>query len=280
MKTLNTILFLTLIIIFVAGCNRKKAKQVASDDKQNNEYELVWKDDFDYTGLPDSLKWTYDTEGNDSGWGNYEAQFYTENRIENARVENGTLKITALKEDFQDKKYTSARLITKSDWKYGRFETRAKLPAGRGTWAAIWMMPGGWSFDDGNWPDVGEFDIMEHVGHKPGVIHASAHSRDYQWQKGTQKTDTIHIKNATEEFHVYTWEWDKNSVKAYVDEQVYFEYQNEGLGETKWPYEKPFYLILNVAVGGAWGGLQGIDEEAFPQTMEVDYVRVYQKSTN
>nr|WP_319270927.1 glycoside hydrolase family 16 protein [uncultured Draconibacterium sp.] len=243
----------------------------------DKEYQLVWSDEFEYSGLPDSSKWDYDTEGNDAGWGNNESQFYTTKRIENAQVENGILNITARLEDYNNRKYTSARLITKADWQYGRFETRAKLPAGRGTWSAIWMMPGGWTFNDGNWPDIGEFDIMEHVGHDAGMIHASAHSKDYQWQKGTQQTDTLRIDDATETFHTYTWEWTPDLVRAYVDDQLYFEYENEGLGETKWPYDKPFYLILNVAVGGAWGSLQGIDDDVFPQTMEVDYVRVYQK---
>ena len=265
-----------LALIFV-GCNQKSKLKNANTSDSDADYQLVWSDEFDYSGLPDSTKWDYDTEGNDAGWGNNESQFYTTKRIENARVEDGLLNITARKEDFKDKKYTSARLITKADWQYGRFETRAKLPDGRGTWSAIWMMPGGWSFKDGNWPDIGEFDIMEHVGHDAGLIHASAHSRDYQWQKGTQQTDTIRIKDATEAFHTYTWEWTPDLVRAYVDDQLYFEYENEGLGETKWPYDKPFYLILNVAVGGAWGSLQGIDDAAFPQTMEVDYVRVYQK---
>jgi len=274
----RSIFLLTSLVLgmFVCVPETKQANQVKSENLYEN-YKLVWSDEFDYIGLPDSTKWDYDTEGNDAGWGNNESQFYTKRRIENASVENGILRITALKEDFQDKKYTSARLITKTHWQYGRFETRAKVPSGRGTWAAIWMMPGGWSFNDGNWPDVGEFDIMEHVGHDPGLIHASAHSRDYQWQKGTQKTDTIRIADATKEFHTYTWEWSPEVVKAYVDDQLFFEYKNEGLGETKWPYEKPFYLILNVAVGGAWGNMKGIDNAAFPQTMEVDYVRVYQK---
>ena len=237
----------------------------------------MWSDEIEQEGLPDSAKWLYDTEGNEAGWGNNEAQIYTKNRLENSVISDGVLKIIARKEDYQDKKYTSARLISNKHWKYGRFETRAKLPGGRGTWAAIWMMPGGWTFNDGNWPDIGEFDIMEHVGHDKGIIHASAHSRDYQWQKGTQKTATIKIDDATEAFHTYVWEWDENVVKAYVDDQLYFEYHNEGLGDSKWPYQKPFYLILNVAVGGAWGNMKGIDNDAFPQIMEVDYVRVYQK---
>lgn len=274
---INYLFLIAGLTIFLSGCGPNSKSKKADSDASKEGYELVWSDEFDYSGLPDSARWDYDTEGNDAGWGNNEAQFYTTKRIENAQVKNGILSITARKENFGERNYTSARLITKADWQYGRFETRAKLPGGRGTWSAIWMMPGGWSFNDGNWPDIGEFDIMEHVGHDAGLIHASAHSRDYQWQKGTQQTDTIRIADATSAFHTYTWEWTPDVVRAYVDDQLYFEYENEGLGETKWPYEKPFYLILNVAVGGAWGSLQGIDDEAFPQTMEVDYVRVYQK---
>ena len=276
MKILNKI---TVVLLGVSlfCCTTKPANTKKTSVISDKEYQLVWSDEFEYSGLPDSSKWDYDTEGNDAGWGNNESQFYTTKRIENAQVENGILNITARLEDYNNRKYTSARLITKADWQYGRFETRAKLPAGRGTWSAIWMMPGGWTFNDGNWPDIGEFDIMEHVGHDAGMIHASAHSKDYQWQKGTQQTDTLRIDDATETFHTYIWEWTPDIVRAYVDDQLYFEYENEGLGETKWPYDKPFYLILNVAVGGAWGSLQGIDNDAFPQTMEVDYVRVYQK---
>ena len=154
----------------------------------------------------------------------------------------------------------------------------AKLPEAFGTWSAIWMMPGDWSYKDGNWPDIGEIDIMEHVGHELGVIHASAHSKDYQWQKQTQQTNTILIPNVNTEFHTYVLEWTPEKLMAFVDESLYFEYENEGLGETKWPYDKPFYLILNIAVGGSWVSMKGIDEEAYPQTMEIDYVRVYQKS--
>ncbi|MGQ1788248.1 glycoside hydrolase family 16 protein [Saccharicrinis sp. GN24d3] len=242
-----------------------------------NKYKLVWEDEFEYTGLPDSAKWDYDQEGNQSGWGNKEEQFYTKARKENAWVENGILKITAIQEQYEDKNFSSARLISKADWQYGKVEVRAKLPDARGTWSAIWMMPGGWSFDDGNWPDIGEIDIMEHVGHDLGVIHASAHSKDYQWQKGTQKTDTINVGNVNTQFHSYILEWTPDLMKAYVDDKLYFTYRNEGLGVDKWPYNKPFYLILNVAVGGAWGSVEGIDSRAFPQTMEVDYVRIYQK---
>lgn len=270
------LLYLSLILLFTS-CNPKRIGNAdeKSEDKTESKYHLVWQDEFNYTGLPDSTKWKYDTEGNDSGWGNHEAQYYTGANEKNAHVTKGVLHITARKENFDGKEYTSARLVSKADWKYGKFVVRAKLPKANGTWSAIWMMPGDWTYKDGNWPDVGEIDIMEHVGHDLGVIHASAHSKDYQWQEGTQKTATIHIPKVDEEFHNYGLEWSQEVLTVFVDDSLYFEYQNEGLGESKWPYIKPFHLILNIALGGVWGG--EIDDSAFPQTMEVDYVRVYQK---
>ncbi len=273
------IIYTSLLILNVSSNTNKNDK--LNETPLNPEletYNLVWYDEFDYSGLPDPTKWDYDTEGNEAGWGNNEAQHYTKANKKNAQVENGILKIIAHKEDFGGKRFTSARLISKADWKYGKIEVNAKLPPGRGTWSAIWMMPGGWSFNDGNWPDIGEIDIMEHVGHDLGVIHASAHSKDYQWQANTQKTGTISVTDVSEKFHSYILEWTPDVIKAFVDDSLYFEYRNESLGETKWPYDKPFYLIMNVAVGGAWGSMQGIDEDAFPQTMEVDYIRIYQKN--
>lgn len=272
MKNIFICLFSVLIL---SGCDFSTTKK---SEKNVENYQLVWADEFDYSGLPDSTKWGYDTEGNDAGWGNNEEQFYTEAAEKNAFVKNGILHIVAIKEDHADKKFTSARLTSKTDWKYGRVEVKAKLPVGRGTWSAIWMMPGGWSYNDGNWPDIGEIDIMEHVGHDLGVIHASAHSRDYQWQAQTQKTATVLFPDVSQEFHAYKLEWTPDVLYAFVDDSLYFEYKNEGLGESKWPYNKSFYLILNLAVGGAWGAMEGIDANAFPQTMEIDYVRIYQKT--
>jgi beta-glucanase (GH16 family) len=274
MNILSKNLFLPAVLLILAGCNSEKPGEATYISEG---YELVWSDEFDYTGLPDSTKWLYDTEGNDAGWGNREAQYYTVADKENASVEDGILKITALKEKYKDKEFTSARLVSNADWQYGIIEVKAKVPEGVGTWPAIWMMPGGWSFDDGNWPTVGEIDIMEHVGFDPGVVHSSAHSADYYWKLGTQKTGTISVPDATTAFNTYKLEWTADVLKSYVNDSLYFEYENEGLGESKWPYNKPFYLILNIAVGGDWGGQQGIDESAFPQTMEIDYVRVYQK---
>jgi beta-glucanase (GH16 family) len=275
---MKNILLFFLVIFILTSCNCGHHANNDESNQQSSTYELVWQDEFDYEGLPDSTKWKYDTEGNDDGWGNFEAQQYTVAKPDNAWVKDGKLKITAIHEKYEEKDFTSARLISNADWKYGRVEVNAKLPNGRGTWSAIWMMPGGWSFYDGNWPDIGEIDIMEHVGHDLGIIHASAHSRDYQWQTQTQQTATMMVPDVSTQFHTYSLEWTQDVLHGYVDDSLYFQYQNKGLGESKWPYNKPFYLILNLAVGGAWGALQGIDSTAFPQTMEIDYVRVYQKT--
>jgi len=285
----NSIIIILSILLFpLVNCNTSNVNEAAngSDTTLSNKttptelegYKLVWNDEFEYEGLPDSTKWNYDVGGH--GWGNREQQYYTEARLENAFVKDGKLHIKAIKEQYENCRYSSARVLTrgKGDWQYARMEVRAKLPDGIGTWAAIWAMPSDWTFEDGNWPDVGEIDIMEHVGYEPGVIHASAHSKDYQWQKNTQKTGTINIKDATQEFHSYIVEWSKDVMRAYVDDSLYFEYKNEGLGITKWPYDKPFYIIMNIAIGGAWGEVKGIDDKAFPQTMEVDYVRIYKKN--
>lgn len=275
---MKNIILPAIVLFLLASCSNDPA--VSNEDGKNssaNEYVLIWQDEFNYEGLPDPEKWGYDTEGNDAGWGNKESQYYTEARLENAHVDHGTLSITARQEPIEGKEYSSARLVSKADWKYGKIEVSAKLPSAKGTWSAIWMMPGGWSFNDGNWPDIGELDIMEHVGHNLGVIHASAHSKDYQWQKDTQKTGVMTVPDVHEKFHSYILEWTPDTLKAFVDDSLYFVYGNEGLGESKWPYDKPYYLILNIAVGGAWGSVEGIDESAFPQTMEVDYVRVYQR---
>lgn len=245
---------------------------------KSENWHLVWADEFETDGLPNAKKWAYDVGA--SGWGNKELQYYTQNRPQNARVENGSLIIEARKEQYENAEYTSARLVTKGleAWTYGRFEIRAKLPDGLGTWPAIWMLPVDWNVGSGSWPDVGEIDIMEHVGYDVGVVHASAHSKKYQWQIGTQKTGTIELKDATERFHTYVIEWNESKLTAYVDDTLFFEYvKDEGASWESWPYARDYYLILNVAVGGAWGGAKGIDPDCFPQRMEIDYVRVYQR---
>lgn len=239
---------------------------------QPKKWKLVWSDEFNYIGLPDAKKWNYDVGGH--GWGNNELQFYTEKRKENSRVENGKLIIEARKEDYKESKYTSARLVTraKGDWKYGKVEVRAKIPSGRGTWPAIWMLA---STDPFNWPDDGEIDIMEHVGYNPHFIHATVHTKKYNHIIHTQRTDTVIVDNAFEQFHVYGVEWNEELLRISIDGIVYFTYPNRKEGYEAWPFDNKMHLILNVAVGGNWGGAKGVDENIWPRRMEVDYVRVY-----
>lgn len=238
--------------------------------------KLVWSDEFNGAGLPDASKWSYDTIGNETGWGNNEWQHYMANRIENAFVENGMLHIKAIKEPVAGKQYSSARLITKGkgDWLFGRIEVRAKLPGARGIWPAIWMLPTSWAY--GGWPKSGEIDIMEHVGYMPDSVFASVHTESYNHVIGTQRTKGFYLPDLHEQFHVYTVEWDSMLIKAFVDDKMYFSFGKEASDPKVWPFDKKFHLLLNVAVGGNWGAVQGVDETAYPQEMIVDYVRIYQ----
>lgn len=232
----------------------------------------VWQDEFDYDGAPDPAKWSYDLGGH--GWGNNELQFYTD-RQSNARVGNGVLVLTARRERIGDNRFTSARLVSRGsgDFLYGRFEARAKLPAGRGTWPAIWMLPTDRVY--GDWPHSGEIDIMEHVGHEPGVVHASVHTGAYNHGIGTQKTGSAPVDDVAGRFHVYRVEWTPDDIRAFIDDEEIFAFANEGGGPETWPFDQRFHLLLNIAVGGDWGGSQGVDDGAFPAVMEVDWVRVY-----
>lgn len=238
--------------------------------------KLIWADEFNKPGLPDSTKWGYDVGGN--GWGNNELQFYTNRRAENVRVEDGKLIIEARKESYQNRGYTSARLLTqnKATWTYGRMEAYAKLPKGRGTWPAVWML--GKNISTAGWPRCGELDIMEHVGYDEGVVHGTAHTEAYNHTKGTQREGKISVNDVTNAFHLYAIEWTADQIDFFVDGTNYYTVQRSALGnsEAQWPFSQPFFLILNVAVGGNWGGQQGVDESIWPQRMEVDYVRVYQ----
>jgi len=273
--------FLLYLLLFSASlwsCAKDKKSETIIETPISGNYELVWSDEFSYTGLPDSKKWSYDTDGNANGWGNNEAQHYTSGQLKNSEVKDGFLYINAIKENFEGKKYTSARLITKSkgDWLYGKVEVRAKLPEGRGMWPAIWMLPTDWDY--GGWPSSGEIDIMENVGYDPYVIVASAHTQSYNHVQGTQKNATLNISDCYTQFHNYILEWEANEYRVYVDEKLYFAFKNEGTGYKVWPFDKRFHLLLNVAVGGNWGGQKGIDDTIFPRSMVVDFVRVYQKN--
>tara|TARA_B100001029_G_scaffold179482_1_gene189179 strand:- start:162 stop:1916 length:1755 start_codon:yes stop_codon:yes gene_type:complete len=238
-------------------------------------WQLVWFDEFEESNI-DLSKWSYDVGTGQWGWGNDEAQYYT-NNSNNSYIDNGKLIIKAINESFAGNNYTSARLVTKNkgDWTYGKIVVRAKMPTGRGTWPAIWMLPTNSIY--GGWPYSGEIDIMEAVGFDHGVIHGTAHCETYNWYNGQPPLGgQIIFDDFNAEFHDYVIEWDENSIKWYVDDIQYHIYSNNNQGSATWPFDQNFHLLLNIAIGGTWGGQQGIDNSIFPVQMEVDYVRVYQ----
>ena len=214
------------------------------------------------------------------GWGNNEAEYYTASDPDNVWVSDGVLAITARREPMGGREYTSARLVTrgKGDWLYGKVEVRALLPTGRGSWPAIWMLPTDWEY--GGWPESGEIDIMENVGYDPDTIVGSAHTLKYNHSIGTQRNSRIACPTCYTEFHVYGMEWEPGEYRLYLDGKPYFTFKDEGTGFGAWPFDKRFHLLLNLAVGGNWGGAEGIDDSLFPHRMLVDYVRVYQKLPN
>ncbi len=241
-------------------------------------YSLVWQDEFNDPSIimPDTKLWWYETA--EPGWVNNELQTYVAGRkgdIITADVSNGTLKIRAIKEG--DRVY-SARVNTNEGWTYGYFEARLKLPKGKGTWPAFWMMPTTWS----GWPAGGEIDIMEHVGCVPTEVSSSIHCQAYYHAIGTQKTAAKKIKTVMDEFHTYALEWTPEYIKTYVDGVQLFYYNPDdypkGRNADTWPFNKPFQLKLNLAWGGDWGGMYGVDESCLPATYEIDYVRVFQKN--
>ena len=251
-------------------------KALAGQDGKGRK--LLWADEFEKEGAPDTSRWGYDLgDGcpDICGWGNNELQYYTQ-RAENVRVEDGKLIIEALREPYQGKEYTSARMVSrqKGDWKYGYIEARAKLPQGTGVWPAIWMLPTDWAY--GGWPASGEIDIMEHVGYHPDIVYGTVHTQAFNHGIGTQKGDSIAVEDVHQQFHVYAIDWSPEKIDFIVDGEPYHTFKNEGTGFEAWPFDKPFHLLINLAVGGNWGGAQGVDEEIWPQRLEVDYVRVYQ----
>ena len=245
------------------------------------KYKLVWSDEFDGRGLPDSTKWNYDIGDGcplNCGWGNNELQYFTKEES-NARLQSGYLVIEAHQEEVGGASYTSARLVTKgkADWQYGRIEVRARLPRGRGTWPAIWMLPET-ADRQAVWPDDGEIDIMEHVGYQMDIVHGTAHSRAYNDMLGTQRMGHIQLSAVDRRFHTFSIEWTPTKIEWFVDGKKYHKMVDDGTGNDGWPFNNnPFYIILSLAVGGNWAGSQGIDNSIWPQHMEVDYVRVYQR---
>jgi len=251
-------------------------------------------DEFNYEGKPDPNKWSYDI------WParkvNSEDQAYTDN-LKNVQVKDGNLVITAYKEVLDDAQYTSGRIHSqgKGDFLYGRVDVRAKLPAGQGTWSAIWMLPStpfkysttckeneDWqgSATCDAWPNSGEIDIMEHVGYDMQTIHGTVHNKAYYWANWEQRKASIEGKDVDKAFHLYSIEWTPTDITVFFDNTPYFFYSNESTGWRAWPYDHPYHLILNLAIGGSWGTAGGpIDDSIFPVSMEVDYVRIFKPST-
>jgi licheninase len=242
---------------------------------------MVWHDEFNGTSL-DKRKWKYDTARNKLGWHNGELQYYSAGR--NTRVANGLLTIEARHEkldpkrfpDWGGQEYTSARLLSKGrGWTYGFYEIRAKLPCARGTWPAIWMLP----VDMKAWPDDGEIDIMEQVGAEPNLIYASLHTKLYNHTINTQRSAQKLVPTSCTQFHVYQLDWRPNSITIGVDGRGILRVRNNVPGgKGAWPFFTPYQMILNLAIGGDWAAAKGIDNDAMPQRMLVDYVRVWQAS--
>ena len=235
--------------------------------------QLVWSDEFSTDGSPDAQKWNFDIGTGDWGWGNNELQYYT-NRSENVIQEDGKLIITAKKEQYANASYTSTRLKTqgKFSFTYGRVEVRAMLPSGRGVWPAIWML--GDDITTVGWPACGEVDILEYVGYQPDVVHSAIHTTSSSGN--TENKHSHDLATAEEEFHVYAIEWTTEEIRFYVDDTLHYTYTPNAFINDYWPFNKDQFLILNLAIGGNWGGSQGIDDAIFPQQYVVDYVRVYQ----
>jgi beta-glucanase (GH16 family) len=261
----NIIFPIVLLLIWACNKNPKDAK-------------LVWSDEFEQDGLPNPDKWGYDV--GDHGWGNNELQYYSQNELKNARVENGVLIIEAHQDSTYEKGYSSARLLTKGkgSWQYGYIEVKAKLPQGVGTWPAIWMLPEENLY--GGWPKSGEIDIMEHVGYDQGTIHGTVHTEAFNHIKGTQVGAQIQVPDCSENFNIYAIDWTEEKIDFYLNEKKYHTFENTGNGWEEWPFDHPFHLILNIAVGGNWGGEKGVDPNIWPQRMEIEYVRVYTSNPN
>ena len=238
-------------------------------------------DEFDGRAV-DRTKWRYDTARNAVGWHNNERQYYSRSREKNARVQGGALVVEAHREtlsrerfsDWGKQPYTSARLVSRKPLGYGFYEIRAKLPCGRGIWPAIWMLP-----PSGRWPDAGEIDIMEMVGWDAGVIHGTVHSGAFNHRLGTQRGARRTVPTACTAFHRYQLDWRPDGITIGIDDRAHFRVRNDQPGgAAAWPFTRPYELILNVAVGGDWGGQKGIDDAAFPQAMSVDYVRHWSRA--
>jgi beta-glucanase (GH16 family) len=243
---------------------------------------LVWNDEFNGRAL-DLTKWSYDTTRNKEGWYNGEKQYYSAGRPKNIHVANGSLVIEARHEtldpakypDWGGQHYTSAKIVSKgAGWTYGFYEVRAKLPCAPGTWPAIWMLPTSMQ----KWPDDGEIDIMEQVGAEPNLIYASLHTKLFNHILKTQRSAQRLVATSCSTFHRYQLEWRPDFITIGVDDRGILRVRNDQPGgKGAWPFNVPFHMILNLAIGGDWAAAKGIDDAAMPQRMEMDYIRVWQE---
>lgn len=270
-------------ITFMVGVERKMiavSQEASAGDiyPAPDGYDLVWHDEFEVGSELNADYWTHEVQG--SGWVNNELQNYVNHKSPEGRnvteIRNGSLMINCFKENG---KIYSGRVYANvnTGWQYGYIEARIKLPKGKGTWPAFWMMPCNNDFGANPWPKCGEIDIMEEVGCVPNEVSSSLHAEGHNHTNNTQVTHAMTIDKAEGEFHVYAIEWTKDNITTYVDGKVQLSYDNDGGGVRNWPYDKPFYVILNLAWGGSWGGMSGVDENVLPVAMEIDYVRVFQK---
>lgn len=265
-------LFLALPLFVISSCSSDEKQTVAQFT------ELVMQDEFTTDGAPNSTIWTYDlgTGNSDTGagWGNNELQSYT-NRTENVKVENGYLLITAKKESFNGASYTSARLTTKGlfEQAYGRFEARIRVPYGQGIWPAFWLL--GANCDEVTWPQCGEIDIMEYRGQEPTTVLGSVHGPGYSGANAITKSYSLLNDRFDTGFHIFGIEWGPDYINYYVDDVLYNQITPSNV-KGEWVFDHPFYIIINLAVGGNFVGAPN-SETVFPQTMLVDYVRVYKK---
>jgi len=237
-------------------------------------FKLLWEDNFEKDGKPNDMIWNLETGGH--GFGNNEFQYYT-NHDKNAFIKDGILNIVSYKEPFENREYTSAKLTTKNkkSIRYGRIEVSAKIPEGFGTWPAIWLL--GNNMKEVGWPLCGEIDMMEHVGRHPKDIHFSLHTKTLNFHQHNQRTEVVYVPNLFNEFHEYAIEWKENEITFFLDKKKHQTFtRNDNDTDAEWPFNQEFYLILNLAIGGNWGG--AVDDQIFPSTMQFRYVKVYERS--
>jgi beta-glucanase (GH16 family) len=287
-KFRHRMIFVAGLILGLAACGATSGGNNGGNNGGNTtppppQWQLVWSDEFSGANgsTPDPAKWTYDLGGN--GWGNQELETYT-NRAENAQIQDGNLVITARKETYTGtdgiaRDYTSARLKTATLFTqtYGKFEARIKLPYGQGMWPAFWLL--GSNIDQVGWPMCGEIDIMENIGKEPAIVHGTVHGPGYSGANGIGASYTL-PNNApfSDDFHVFTTEWQSNAIRFYVDGSLYKSITTADIPTgSQWVFNHPFFIIMNLAVGGGWPGNPD-STTVFPQTMLVDYVRVYKNT--